>query len=188
MNRPAPGSSPKPDRDPHRARTTEASGNCVRYHSAPRSGIARPWTHLDSSEFAAHDAGAFAKLRSTDCPLTNPLVSSNLPFVSTYRSADAVWNILGDRTRRAIVELLAEQPMAVVEIAERLPVSRPAVSQHLKVLKDTGLVSEDAVGRRHVYHLNPTGIGALRDQLDTFWSRTLAGYEATVDQITEDQT
>jgi DNA-binding transcriptional ArsR family regulator len=108
--------------------------------------------------------------------------------VSTYGSADAVWNVLGDRTRRAIVEFLAEQPMAVVEIAERLPVSRPAVSQHLKVLKDTGLVSEVAVGRRHVYRLNPAAVSALRDQLDTFWDRTLAGYEATVDQVTEDQT
>jgi DNA-binding transcriptional ArsR family regulator len=120
--------------------------------------------------------------------LTAISVSSNLPFVSTYGSSDAVWNVLGDRTRRAIVELLAEQPMAVVEIAERLPVSRPAVSQHLKVLKDTGLVSEDAVGRRHVYRLNPAGVSALRDQLDTFWNRTLAGYEATVDSEMEDQT
>ena len=73
-------------------------------------------------------------------------------------------------------------PLAVVEIAERLPVSRPAVSQHLKVLKDAGLVSEDAVGRRRIYRLNPAGVSALRDQLDTFWNRALAGYEATLDQ------
>ena len=107
--------------------------------------------------------------------------------MSTHGSEDEVWNVLGDRTRRAILECLAERPLAVVEIAERLPVSRPAVSQHLKVLKDTGLVSEDAVGRRHIYRLNPAGVSALRDQLDTFWTRALAGYEATLDEPTEDE-
>jgi DNA-binding transcriptional ArsR family regulator len=107
--------------------------------------------------------------------------------VSTYGSGDEVWSVLGDRTRRTILECLAERPLAVVEIAERLPVSRPAVSQHLKVLKDSGLVSEDAVGRRHIYRLNPAGVSALRDQLDTFWNRALASYEATLDGTTEDQ-
>jgi DNA-binding transcriptional ArsR family regulator len=107
--------------------------------------------------------------------------------VQTYASQDDVWNVLGDSTRRAIVEHLAEQPLAVVEIAARLPVSRPAVSQHLKVLKDTGLVSEEAVGRRHVYRLNPVAVSALRDQLDTFWNRALAGYQAALEQTSEDQ-
>jgi DNA-binding transcriptional ArsR family regulator len=107
--------------------------------------------------------------------------------VATYGSGDEVWSVLGDRTRRTILECLAEQPLAVVDIAERLPVSRPAVSQHLKVLKDTGLVTEEAVGRRHVYRLNPAGVSALRDQLDTFWNRALAGYEAALDHPTEDQ-
>lgn len=95
--------------------------------------------------------------------------------------------MLGDRTRRSILECLAEGPLAVVEIAERLPVSRPAVSQHLKVMKDTGLVSEEASGRRRIYRLNPAGISALRDQLDTFWNRALAGYEAALDHTTKDQ-
>jgi DNA-binding transcriptional ArsR family regulator len=107
--------------------------------------------------------------------------------VATYGSGDEVWSVLGDRTRRTILECLAEQPLAVVDIAERLPISRPAVSQHLKVLKDTGLVTEEAVGRRHVYRLNPAGVSALRDQLDTFWNRALAGYEAALDHTTEDQ-
>jgi len=107
--------------------------------------------------------------------------------VTTYGSDDEVWSVLGDRTRRTILECLAEQPLAVVDIAERLPVSRPAVSQHLKVLKETGLVTEEAVGRRHVYRLNPAGVSALRDQLDTFWNRALAGYEAALDHTTEDQ-
>lgn len=109
----------------------------------------------------------------------------------TYGSDADVWNVLGDRTRRTILECLVEQPLAVVEIAERLPVSRPAVSQHLKVLKDSGLVSEEAVGRRHIYRLNPAGVIALRDQLDTFWSRTLAGLQANLeddDENTEEPT
>jgi DNA-binding transcriptional ArsR family regulator len=106
--------------------------------------------------------------------------------VAPYGSGADAWEVLGDPTRRAILEHLAERPLAVVEIAERLPVSRPAVSQHLKVLKDTGLVSEDAVGRRHIYRLNPAGVSALRDQLDTFWNRALAGYEAALDRSTED--
>ena len=66
--------------------------------------------------------------------------------------------------------------------------SRPAVSQHLKVLKDSGLVSEETVGRRHMYRLNPAGVIALRDQLDTFWSRTLAGFQSNLEQTTEDPT
>ncbi|HET9667781.1 MAG TPA: metalloregulator ArsR/SmtB family transcription factor [Desertimonas sp.] len=107
--------------------------------------------------------------------------------MSTYASRSDGWNVLGDPTRRAIVEYLAVQPLAVIDIAARLPVSRPAVSQHLKVLKDAGLVSEEVVGRRHVYRLDPLAISALRDQLDTFWNRTLANYEAAVEQSTKDQ-
>jgi len=98
-----------------------------------------------------------------------------------------MWSILGDRTRRAILECLADQPLAVVEIAQRVPVSRPAVSQHLKVLKDSGLVCDEVAGRRHIYRLNPAGVSALRDQLDTFWNRALAGYQHTLDQATEEQ-
>jgi DNA-binding transcriptional ArsR family regulator len=84
-----------------------------------------------------------------------------------------------------IVELLAAQPLAVGELADRLPVSRPAVSQHLKVLKDAGLVFERAVGTRRVYRLDPVAVSALRDQLDTFWSRTLAAYSDVVDESKE---
>jgi DNA-binding transcriptional ArsR family regulator len=101
--------------------------------------------------------------------------------VATYESGDE-WDVLGDRTRRAIVECLAGRPRAVGELAEELPVSRPAVSQHLKVLKDAGLVSEQAVGTRRIYRLNPIAVGALRDQLDLFWNRALAGYKDEVEQ------
>lgn len=92
-----------------------------------------------------------------------------------------MWDVIGDRTRRAILQRLAQHPAAVVELAEELPVSRPAVSQHLKVLTETGLVAHDVIGTRHVYRLNAAGVAALRDQLDTFWNRALAGYEDAID-------
>ena len=99
--------------------------------------------------------------------------------MGTYRSAEA-WNALGDPSRRAIVECLAERPRAVGELAEVLPISRPAVSQHLKVLKDAGLVAERVAGTRRIYRLNPAGVAAMRDQLDTFWNRALVGYQDAV--------
>jgi DNA-binding transcriptional ArsR family regulator len=89
---------------------------------------------------------------------------------------------LGDPTRQAIVDRLANGPLPVVEIAAALPVSRPAVSQHLKVLKDAGLVVEEASGTRRIYRLDPVAVGALRDQLDAFWTRALAGYADTVEE------
>lgn len=92
------------------------------------------------------------------------------------------WAALGDPTRLAIVAALAERPLAVTELAAQLPVSRPAVSQALKVLKNAGLVSERAAGTRRIYRLNPSAVAALRDQLDTFWSRALANYANTVEE------
>jgi DNA-binding transcriptional ArsR family regulator len=109
-----------------------------------------------------------------------------LPFVETYQPADG-WAVLGDPTRRAIVECLAERPRAVGELAAVLPVSRPAVSQHLKVLKDAGLVTERAAGTRRIYRLDPVAVGALRDQLDAFWNRTLTGFQDVAEQTTEEQ-
>ena len=96
--------------------------------------------------------------------------------------SELVWDALGDRTRRAIVLRLSESPSAVVDLAAHLPVSRSAVSQHLKVLKDAGLVAEQADGTRRIYHLNEAGVLALRDQLDTFWNRTLSGFESLVER------
>ena len=96
------------------------------------------------------------------------------------------WDALGDPSRRAIVACLAEQPRAVGELAELLPISRPAVSQHLKVLKAAGLVSDRAAGTRRVYRLNPVGMAALRDQLETFWHRALDGYQDVVEHKTEE--
>lgn len=94
---------------------------------------------------------------------------------------------LGDHTRRAIFESLSERPRAVGELADVLPVSRPAVSHHLKVLKEAGLVSEHAEGTRRIYRLNPDGVAALRDQLDTFWNRALTGYVNVTEQSTQEQ-
>jgi DNA-binding transcriptional ArsR family regulator len=105
--------------------------------------------------------------------------------VGTYQAGDAL-GALGDPTRRAIVERLADRPRAVGELADELPVSRPAVSQHLKVLKSAGLVSERADGTRRIYRLNPAGVAALRDQLETFWNRALAGYQDVVEEPEEE--
>lgn len=99
--------------------------------------------------------------------------------------ADEAWTALGDPTRRAIVARLADRPRSVGELAAELPVSRPAVSQALKVLKDAGLVSERAAGTRRIYRLNPAAVAALRDQLDAFWSRALAAYGDVVEQPEE---
>lgn len=99
---------------------------------------------------------------------------------------EELWGALGDRTRRAIVLCLGEGPKPVGELATYLPVSRSAVSQHLKVLKEAGLVVERAEGTRRIYRLNEAGVLALRDQLDTFWNRALRGYEHLVAQSEEE--
>ncbi|MGW3027126.1 ArsR/SmtB family transcription factor [Streptomyces sp. NPDC001221] len=92
---------------------------------------------------------------------------------------------LADPTRRAIFERLADGPKAVGQLAEGLPVSRPAVSQHLRVLKEAGLVVDRAVGTRRLYQLNPAGLGALRAWLDRFWDQTLAAFAAAAESESE---
>jgi DNA-binding transcriptional ArsR family regulator len=92
------------------------------------------------------------------------------------------WTALADRTRRAIVMELAEGERAVGELVAVLPVSQPAVSQHLKVLADLGLVSQRADGTKRIYRLNQAGVVALRDQLDTFWKRTMSGFEDLMEE------
>ena len=91
------------------------------------------------------------------------------------------WTALGDPTRRAIFERLADRPRAVGELAGELPVSRPAVSQHLKVLKDAGLVVDQRAGTRRIYQLDPDGLRALRGYLDHFWDQALAAYKMAVE-------
>ncbi len=96
-----------------------------------------------------------------------------------------VWTALGDSTRRAIFERLADRSWTVGELAAEFPVSRPAVSQHLKVLKDAGLVVDQAAGTRRIYQLNPAGVDALRRQLDRYWNRALATFKQIAEQPEE---
>lgn len=98
---------------------------------------------------------------------------------STARALDA----LADPTRRAVFERVARAPAAVGEIANDMPVSRPAVSQHLKVLKDAGLVAETPQGTRRIYRIDPRGIGAMRDWLDGFWEAALDDFKAYAESL-----
>jgi DNA-binding transcriptional ArsR family regulator len=95
---------------------------------------------------------------------------------------------LGDATRRAIFEVLADGPRPVGEIARALPVTRPAVSQHLKVLKEAGLVIDRQVGTRRLYQLDPKGVGALRAYFDRFWNQALMAFKDAVEQGHEEET
>ena len=94
----------------------------------------------------------------------------------------AALGALGDPTRRAIFELLVARPRAVGELANELPFSRPAVSQHLKVLKEAGLVTDQAEGTRRLYRVNPRGVAALREYLDQLWDNALAAFAAEVEK------
>lgn len=102
------------------------------------------------------------------------------------RSPPDAWAALADGTRRSIFKRLADGPLAVGELAHGLPVSRPAVSQHLKVLKCAGLISDRAVGRQRMYQVNPAGIEALRSELDVFWGRALDAYKLIADEGRQD--
>ena len=103
----------------------------------------------------------------------------------TYQ--DDRWDALGDRTRRTILRRLARRPCAVGELARDLPISRPAVSQHLKVLKDAGLVTDRPDCTRRIYQVDPDGLRALRAELDAFWGTALAGFKEIVEQQTEER-
>ena len=96
------------------------------------------------------------------------------------------WAALADPTRRTIFELVASRPRAVGELAELLPVTRPAVSQHLKLLKTAGLVLDRADGTRRIYRADPEGLRELRAQLDRFWDQALANLRELVEQPEEE--
>jgi DNA-binding transcriptional ArsR family regulator len=110
--------------------------------------------------------------------------------VLTYALVNAYatngWTAFGDPTRRAIFERLVERPHAVTELASDLPVSRSAVSQHLKVLKNAGLVVDRQVGKHRIYRVDQDGLGALRAELDRFWNKALAAYKEAVEQRPEE--
>ena len=101
-------------------------------------------------------------------------------------NAVAMLTALGDPTRQAILEQLADGPLAVGQLAQRLPVTRPAVSQHLRVLKDVGLVVDRQVGTRRLYQADPQGLAALRAHLDSFWERSLAAFQDRTRQMEDE--
>jgi DNA-binding transcriptional ArsR family regulator len=100
----------------------------------------------------------------------------------------AVLTALADPTRRAIFERLARSPSAVGEIARELPVSRPAVSQHLKILKSAGLVTDQAAGTRRVYSVDSAGVAAIREYFEQFWQQSLASFQAAASKPTQEET
>src|ERR1022692_1523079 len=100
---------------------------------------------------------------------------------------NAAFAALSDPTRRQVLERLAEGPRAVGDLAEGLPVSRPAVSQHLKVLKGAGLVSARQDGARRIYAIDPKGLGAMRAWLDQFWETALAAFKAEAERAANDE-
>lgn len=107
------------------------------------------------------------------------IVSICLPLAVTYVDAIAA---LGDPTRRTIFERLRPGPLSVGELAREVPVSRPAVSQHLRVLKDAGLVSERRDGTRRVYRVEPDAVAEVRTYFDDFWSQALTAFKAAAER------
>jgi DNA-binding transcriptional ArsR family regulator len=114
------------------------------------------------------------------------MVSGSLPFVMA--NVSAMLTALGDPTRQAIFERLSHGPLAVGQLAGTLPVSRPAVSQHLRVLKDVGLVFDRQEGTRRLYQVDPDGLAQLRAQLDAFWARSLAAFAHRTQELTTVET
>ncbi len=108
-------------------------------------------------------------------------------MANAYNTIDAL-AALGDPTRRTIFERLSAKPSAVGELARELPVSRPAVSQHLRVLKQAGLVRELPVGTRRIYRLDPRGIAAMRDWLDAHWAAALDAFKDFADAQADQET
>jgi DNA-binding transcriptional ArsR family regulator len=95
--------------------------------------------------------------------------------------------VLGDPTRRAIFELVADRAQPVGEIAAQLPVTRPAVSQHLKVLKQAGLVIDQAAGTRRIYDVDPAGLAALRSYFEQFWNKKLGAFRDAVERSSKEK-
>ena len=108
-------------------------------------------------------------------------------MTNALKNYDNAFNALGDPTRRAIFEKLRDRPLAVVDIADGLPVSRPAVSQHLKVLKDAKLINIRSRGTKNIYEINREGIIAMRNYLDQFWDEALANFKALAEQTEQDK-
>src|SRR5256885_15734756 len=101
--------------------------------------------------------------------------------------ANRVVSALADPTRMSVLEKLRDGPRSVGEIANDLPVSRPAVSQHLKVLKEAGLVDDRSEGTRRIYHIDPKGLGAMRAWLDQFWDSALSAFAEEVERASKEE-
>jgi DNA-binding transcriptional ArsR family regulator len=114
---------------------------------------------------------------------THEVVSLFLPLVETYQEAQL--DALGDPTRRAILGRLLAGPLPVGELARPFPISRPAISQHLRILKQAHLVMDHAVGNRRLYQLNPQGFDSLRAYLEQFWTHALEAFRQRVEQRQE---
>jgi DNA-binding transcriptional ArsR family regulator len=135
-----------------------------------RKGRSRSKAKADPPPLAKDD-----NKKGNDKLLDKKLVSDNLPLVDAYLQAGL--DALGDGTRMAIFQRLSHGPMAVHELADKLPVSRPAVSQHLRVLKDAGLVTDSKAGTRRMYQLDPEGVARLRAHFDLVWERALGAFQ-----------
>jgi DNA-binding transcriptional ArsR family regulator len=140
--------------------------------------MAAPRLQRSRSSFFSLHAGAGAQARFSVDILTS--VRGNLPLVDAYLQAGL--DALGDATRMAIFQKLAGGPTAVNELARALPVSRPAVSQHLRVLKDAGLVTDSKAGTRRLYQLNPEGVARLRAHFDQMWTKAMTAFQAAAEK------
>ncbi len=109
------------------------------------------------------------------------MVSIYLPLVNTYQQARQL-DAMGDATRRAILARLLDGPLPVGKLAKEFPVSRPAISQHLRILKQANLVLDRAEGTRRLYELNPEGFDSLREYFEQFWSQALSAFKKAVEQ------
>lgn len=114
------------------------------------------------------------------------MVSINLRLVDTYQQTQQL-DAIGDATRRAILACLLQGPLPVGELARTFPVSRPAISQHLRILKQAKLVTDHAEGTRRVYQINPEGFESLREYFEQFWSLALNAFKRTVEQPTTEE-
>lgn len=110
------------------------------------------------------------------------MVGGSLRLMLTYRAGGRAFEALGDPTRRAIFEMLVVRPQQVRALADALPVSRPTVSQHLRVLKGAGLVTDQANGTRRIYRVDPSGVAAMREYLDRMWDTALTAFAAAVEE------
>ena len=112
---------------------------------------------------------------------TSDYVSIHLPLVSTYQQTQQL-DAMGDATRRAILARLLEGPLPVGKLAAEFPVSRPAISQHLRILKQARLVVDRAEGTRRLYQLNPEGFESLREYFEQFWTQALIAFKEKVEE------